>query len=95
MAITIEQFKHIVQLAYLDPEDVADQLERCSATIKAIEQLQIVDTTRISPLHHPTSITQYLRPDSDVILPDVNDLAKNAPTFIDNFYTVPLIIKGQ
>lgn len=94
MAITTEQFEHIVQLAYLDPQDIADQFERCSGTIQDIEQLQTVNTSRISPLHHPTSVTQYLRPDSDVILPDVNDLAKNATTFVDNFYTVPLIIKG-
>lgn len=94
MAITTEQFAHIVRLAYLDPQDVADQFERCSGIIKDIEQLQSVNTKNISPLHHPTSLTQYLRPDNAVILPDVNDLAINGTTFVDQLFTVPLIIKG-
>ena len=94
MTISIEQFEHIARLAYLDVQDVTDQFERLNMIVQDIEQLQAVNTHKISPLHHPTSMTQYLRPDSDVILPNINDLAQNAPAFVDNLYSVPLIIKG-
>ena len=95
MTMTTKQFAHIAHLAHLDVEDVAHQFEKCLALIESIEYLKTVDTTHISPLHHPTSVTQYLRPDNQVILPDINDLAQSAAEFVDNFYSVPLIIKGQ
>jgi aspartyl/glutamyl-tRNA(Asn/Gln) amidotransferase C subunit len=95
MAITTQQFEHIVRLAYLDLDDVIHLIDQCRVIMANIEQLQMVDTTHISPLHHPTSVTQYLRPDSHVILPEIDDLAQSAPAFVDNQYTVPLIIKGS
>lgn len=95
MAITTQQFEHIVRLAYLDLDDVIHLIDQCSVIMANIEQLQTVDTTHVSPLHHPTSVTQYLRPDSHVILPEIDDLAQSAPAFVDNQYTVPLIIKGS
>jgi aspartyl-tRNA(Asn)/glutamyl-tRNA(Gln) amidotransferase subunit C len=94
MAITNQQLEHIVRLVYLDIEDVTHQFDQCRALIETIEHLQTVDTTNISPLHHPTSVTQYLRPDSHVIMPNIADLEKSASAFVDHFYTVPLILKG-
>lgn len=94
MAITTEQFEHIARLAYLDLDDVSHQIAACRVTMAQIETLQTVDTAHISPLHHPTSITQFLRPDNHVILPEITDLASCASAFADNLYTVPLIIKG-
>ena len=82
-------------MAYLDLDDVANQIDKCRATIENIEHLQTIDTTHVSPMHHPTSVTQYLRPDSNVTSPNIDDLARSAPSFIDNMYTVPLIIKGS
>ena len=95
MTISIEQFEHIVRLSYLNLQDVALHFERLAVIIKDIEQLQAVNTTQISPLHHPTSLTQYLRSDAEVMLPNSHDLSQNAPAFIDNLYSVPLIIKGS
>ena len=95
MAITTKQFEHIARLAYLDLEDVAHQFDKCRAMIKSIEQLQTVDTADVSPLHHPTSVTQYLRPDNHVLKPDIVELAQSSTAFVDGFYSVPLIIKGQ
>ena len=95
MTITTQQFEHIARLAYLDLDDVANQIDKCRATIENIEHLQTIDTTHVSPMHHPTSVTQYLRPDSNVTSPNIDDLARSAPSFIDNMYTVPLIIKGS
>ena len=95
MTITTQQFEQIARLAYLDLDDVANQIDKCRATIENIEHLQTIDTTHVSPMHHPTSVTQYLRPDSNVTSPNIDDLARSAPSFIDNMYTVPLIIKGS
>lgn len=95
MAITTKQFEHITRLAYLDQEDVANQFDKCGAMIEGIEQLQTVNVAHISPLHHPTSVTQYLRPDNQVIKPNINELMRHSTTFVDGFYSVPLIIKGQ
>lgn len=95
MTITQKNFKHIVELAYLDFEDVVQQFEKCRATITEIEQLQTVDTSQVSPMHHPSSITQYLRPDNHVMLPKIEDLASTASAFENNLYTVPLILKGS
>lgn len=93
--ISTKQFEHIAHLAYLDYDDVAEQLQKCCAVIENIEHLQSVDTAHISPLQHPTSVTQYLRPDNHVVVPNIQDLAQSAPSFVDNVYRVPLIIKGQ
>lgn len=94
MAITTKKLEHIARLAYLDIDNLARQLQDCRAIIENIEHLQKVDTSHVSPLHHPTSVTQYLRPDNHVIVPSSDDLARSSSTFIDNFYQVPLIIKG-
>ena len=94
MSITPQQFEYIASLAYLDVEDVKAQYQRCCATMQDIELLQRVDTLHISPMHHPTSVTQYLRPDQHVVLPDIQDLEHSAPDFVDHLYQVPLIIKG-
>lgn len=94
MAITTQQLEHIARLAYLDVENVARQLQECRTIIEDIEHLQKVDTTHVSPLQHPTSVTQYLRPDNHVVVPNTDDLSLSASTFIDHFYQVPLIIKG-
>lgn len=95
MTIIKKQFEHIANLAYLAPENALEQLESCSAMIHGIETLQTVDTRSITPLHHPTSVTQHLRPDNYVILPNLQDLAQCTPDFEGNFYNVPLIIKGS
>ncbi|MCX7091461.1 MAG: aspartyl/glutamyl-tRNA amidotransferase subunit C [Legionellales bacterium] len=95
MAITTKQLEHIAHLAYLDVEDVARQLQECRAIIEDIQHLQTVDTTHVSPLQHPTSVTQYLRPDSRVIVPNIHDLEQTAPEFVDCVYKVPLIMKGS
>lgn len=95
MTITTKQFHHIALLAYLDPKDVSSQFNQCTKIIEHIEHLQTVDTSKISPLHHPTSVTQYLRPDNQVIQPKIADLAQCALEFQDDLYTVPLIIKSS
>jgi aspartyl/glutamyl-tRNA(Asn/Gln) amidotransferase C subunit len=95
MAITTKQLEHIAHLAYLDVENVALQLQKCLAIIKDIEHLQTVDTTHVSPLQHPTSVTQYLRPDSKVIVPKIDDLEQTSPEYADSLYKVPLIMKGS
>ena len=95
MTITTEQFERIARLAYLDFDDAAPLLNKCRAVIGDIEHLQTLDTTHVSPMHHPTSVTQYLRPDNHVIKPNIQDLTSSAPEFIDDLYTVPLVIKGS
>ncbi len=95
MAITTKQLEQIAHLAYLDLDDVARQLKECRAIIEDIEHLQTVDTKHVSPLQHPTSVTQYLRPDNYVIVPNIADLAQSTPAFVDDLYHVPLIMKGS
>ncbi|MCR9191134.1 MAG: Asp-tRNA(Asn)/Glu-tRNA(Gln) amidotransferase subunit GatC [Gammaproteobacteria bacterium] len=93
MTMTLKQFNQVALLAYLQPQDVAKHLEKCNTVISQIEHLQLIDTSNVSPLNHPTSVTQYLRPDDQIGTPEVQDLAKSAPVFEDNLFIVPQIIK--
>lgn len=95
MPLTAKQLENIAMLAYLDPSDVAHQLQKCNAVINSIEGLQSIDTANMTPLYHPTSVTQYVRSDDHIGVPDIHALAQCAPQFEDNLYIVPQVIKGQ
>ncbi len=95
MTLTAKQLESIAMLAYLDPSDVAHELQKCNDVISSIEALQSIDTANITPLNHPTSVTQYMRSDDHIGIPDVHALSQCAPQFEEDLYIVPQVIKGQ
>lgn len=93
MSITADDLEHLAHLSYLNAASVADQLGKCNAIIKQIERLQKINTSDVSPLNHPTSVTQFLRIDEANPLSNLHALAENAPLFDNDMYIVPLVIK--
>lgn len=94
MSLSIEQLKHLANLAYLtvranESEALANAI---NAVVTLIEELRSIDTTGIQPLLHPLDGTQPLRDDVAVACQDTETLAKIAPLFKDNLYLVPKVL---
>jgi len=95
MTITLEHFKKIADLAYLDTQDAERLLHEANVVLKQIDTLHDVDTTNIEPLIHPLNPSQTLRVDEVTENSCVDELAHIAPTFVDSHYLVPSVMRGK
>ena len=87
-----DEFKKIAALAYLEPDTTKQLANDVAAIMIFVEKLHEIDTTSITPLLHPLSLYQRLRPDEIDEDNRVEQLAKIAPLFAEDLYLVPKII---
>lgn len=88
----------IAALAHLQlTPDSVEQLGRDVQDIMDfVEQLRMIETTDIPPLHHPLDLQQRFRPDEILASNHVSELERMAPDFCDGLYLVPKVIdSGQ
>ncbi|KTC93087.1 MULTISPECIES: Asp-tRNA(Asn)/Glu-tRNA(Gln) amidotransferase subunit GatC [Legionella] len=97
MSFNEQDLKKIEQLAYLDSEsDEHSQLaEEVHAIMDFVEQLRKVDTSKTTPLFHPSELQQRFRADEVTEENCQAQLAALAPLFENELYQVPKVIDSD
>jgi len=94
MAVSIEEVKHIAQLAKLKftDEELQDFTHSFNDILQYMEMLNRVDTVNVVPLSHPVEMTNVFR--DDVLKQSVTteEALKNAPDSDEEFFKVPKVI---
>lgn len=93
MTISLETIKKLANLAYLDEKDAINLLPEISAAIDHVSIISQFDTKNVDPLPHPVNTHQHLRADKITEKNNLNQLAGIAPTFMEDHYLVPNVIK--
>ena len=95
MSLTIEQVKHIANLARLEltEDELARYSEQLSAILSHFEQLQAVDTESISPTARVSSSESVLRADEPRPGLDLDALLENAPDTDERQFRVPPVFE--
>lgn len=95
MTLKTEDVRNIAQLARLQIEDEAiDQyVTDLSNVLELVEQMNVLDTSGITPMAHPLDATQRLR-DDVVTEPNLRDKFQSiAPDVENGLYRVPRVIE--
>lgn len=95
MTLKTEDVRNIAQLARLQIEDEAiDQyVTDLSNVLELVEQMNVLDTSGITPMAHPLDATQRLR-DDVVTEPNLRDkFQRIAPDVENGLYRVPRVIE--
>lgn len=95
MSLTKKQVQHIATLARLQLEDGEsdDVVQKLSAIVDFVDQLQAAPTDDVLPMAHPLNMSQRLRAD-EVTEPDQRDFVQqNAPSTEGGYYLVPKVIE--
>ena len=83
---------HLARLHLLE-DDAERYAGELSAILAFVEQMNAVDTRRVTPMAHPLDMTQPLRADA-VTEPDRREeYQANAPAVRDGLYVVPRVIE--
>ncbi|MGQ0620888.1 MAG: Asp-tRNA(Asn)/Glu-tRNA(Gln) amidotransferase subunit GatC [Panacagrimonas sp.] len=95
MSLSADQTRHVAHLARLElrPDEVEHYATQLSSILDMVSQLAAVDTEGVTPMAHPLSMVQRLRPDG-VTEPDRRqDYQAHAPSVRDGLYLVPKVIE--
>lgn len=95
MKLTLEQVRHVAQLARLrlTAEEEQRYSGQLSAILDAVDELSQLDTAGIAPTSHATLTAATLRPDEvRPSLPPEKALA-NAPAKVGTSFAVPKILE--
>lgn len=95
MTLKTEDVRNIAQLARLQIEDEAiDQYAKdLSDVLALVEQMNVLDTSGITPMAHPLDASQRLREDT-VTEPDLREKFQSiAPDVEKGLYRVPRVIE--
>ena len=97
MELNKETTKKIAQLAKLSfsEEELEDIQHDLSQMIGFVEKLNEIDTMGVQPLTHISNVENRLREDEVKGSIAAEDALKNAPSSLDQFFTVPKVIKKQ
>ena len=95
MSLTLEQVKHIANLARLEltEEELARYSKQLSAILNHFEQLQIVDTEAINPTASVSASRSVLRADQPRPGLDLGALLQNAPDTDEDQFRVPPVFE--
>ena len=95
MALDNSDIKRIAHLARIEISDAeADKtLTKLSGILTLIEQMQAVDTTRITPMSHSQDVVQRLRDDVVTATNQRETFQANAPAVENGLYLVPKVIE--
>jgi aspartyl-tRNA(Asn)/glutamyl-tRNA(Gln) amidotransferase subunit C len=95
MTLKTEDVRNIAHLARLQIEDEAiDRYAKdLSDVLELVEQMNVLDTSGITPMAHPLDASQRLRDDT-VTEPDLRDKFQSiAPDVEKGLYRVPRVIE--
>lgn len=88
------QVRTVAKLARLDltDEEVVSFSSELSAILEYIEKLDELDTASVEPLAHCLPIRNVFRDDTVGASLKLEDVLKNAPERVDEFFKVPKIL---
>ena len=95
MKLTRQNVAHIAHLARLEigPDELDGVVEKLGRIVTFVDQLQLADTSAVTPMAHPMDMSQRLRPDA-VTEVDRRDLyQQNSAAVEDGLYTVPRVLE--
>lgn len=95
MSLSADQVRQVAHLARLElrSDEVDHYATQLSSILDMVGQLAAADTEGVSPMAHPLSMVQRLRPDA-VSEPDRReDYQAHAPAVQDGLYLVPKVIE--
>lgn len=95
MTLTVKDVEHVAHLARIEVTEAEAEryLAQLSEIFKLIEEMQLVDTTGITPMSHALDVTLRLR-DDEVTETDQRELYQSvAPKVIAGLYIVPKVIE--
>lgn len=88
----VEKIAHLARLAISD-EEKGRYAEDLSKILGLVEQMNTVDTDRVTPMAHPLHMVQRLRAD-EPLEPNQRDLFQQiAPATDSGLYLVPKVIE--
>ena len=95
MSLTKDQVQHIATLARLQLEagESDDVVEKLSAIVDFVDQLQAAPTDDVLPMAHPLNMTQRLRADAVTETDQRDHIQENAPATEAGYYLVPRVIE--
>ena len=97
MSLTLDEVKHIAQLARLEMSD--EELSRFQRQLSDIldyaGRLQELDTVGIPPTASVLPARSFLRPDVPANMLTTGELLTNAPCQKDNQFRVPPVFEGE
>ena len=95
MKLTRQNVAQIAHLARLEigPEELDGVVEKLGRIVAFVDQLQLADTSAVTPMAHPMDMSQRLRADT-VTEADRRDLyQQNSAAVEDGLYTGPRVIE--
>ena len=95
MKLTRQNVAQIAHLARLEigPEELDGVVEKLGRIVEFVAQLQLADTSAVTPMAHPMDMSQRLRADT-VTEADRRDLyQQNSAAVAAGLYTVPRVIE--
>lgn len=94
MSITAADVDHIAKLANLSfsDEEKGRMIHDLNEIVEYVAKLNELDTTGVEPLTQVNEMENVLRP--DVVRPSISseEALRNAPSSLENFFTVPKVI---
>lgn len=95
MSVNTDTVRHIARLARIAVAD--DEVEHLAGELNAIlafvEQLLEVDVSGIEPMTSVVPMAMKQRSDVVTVGDIADDVLKNAPVRIDNFFAVPKVVE--
>lgn len=95
MSLNADQIRQVAHLARLElrADEVEHYAEQLSRILDMVGQLSAVQTEGVTPMAHPLSMVQRLRPDA-VTEPDLRaEYQAHAPSVQNGLYVVPKVIE--
>ena len=95
MSLTLEEVKHIANLARLElgEDELIRYREQLSAILAYFQQLERLDTESIPPTTSISAGQSYLRDDQICPGLKLEDLLRNAPASEERFFQVPPVFE--
>lgn len=90
--IDVEKIAHLARIS-LDEQDIPIYTHHLSDILTFVEQMNSVDTTKITPMAHPLDAVARLRPDVVSQVNQRNHFQTIAPQVEAGLYLVPKVIE--
>ena len=88
---TVEKIAHLARLS-ISASDVAQYMHDLSSILELVNQMNSVDTSKVTPMAHPLDMSQRLRPDVVTEANQRDVFQSIAPQVKDGLYLVPKVI---
>jgi aspartyl-tRNA(Asn)/glutamyl-tRNA(Gln) amidotransferase subunit C len=95
MSLTLEQVRHIADLARIElaPGEAEHMRDQLNGILGLIERMQATDTAGVEPMAHAQDLAQRLREDRVVETDRHAEFQKIAPEAEAGLYLVPKVIE--